>query len=420
MFDKVEIKVKAGDGGDGIISFHHEKFLPYGGPDGGEGGRGGDVIIRADDSVASLRKFKARRFFQARDGGPGEGNKRHGRSGEDLIIRVPAGTVISRGREAGELAFFADLVRSGDEVKVANGGQGGWGNTHFTSSTQQAPRIAQKGEPGEETTISLEMRLIADVGIIGYPNAGKSTLLAAASAARPKIAPYPFTTIEPVLGVVEVGPERLVMAEIPGLIAGAHLGKGLGHDFLRHILRTKILLHLLDGSSKSPLEDMKLVNEELALFDASLARKRQVVAVNKIDLPEVQDRLEAIGRALDGAGLRAFYISAATGEGVLGLMSEVMRVWQAVAAEEERTAKPRRVFWPQPRSAGIRVSKVGEEFVLSVPGLERMVAGAGVSPGELRWQLDGQLTRLGVKRILKKAGIKPGDKIRCGHLEWEW
>ncbi len=335
-------------------------------------------------------------------------------------MMVPTGTVVSHKMAVGADTFIADLEQGGDEVVIARGGKGGWGNTHFASSTNQAPHIAQRGEPGQEHSILLEMRLIADVGVIGYPNVGKSTLLAAASAARPKIDSYPFTTIEPVLGVVEVGQHSFVMAEIPGLIEGAHLGKGLGHGFLRHILRTKILIHIISGSSASPVEDMLRVNEELALFDSALAKKAQVVALNKIDLPEVQSRLAGIKDALSGAGIKAFCISAATGQGVSELMSEAMRLLKAVATTEKGVRLPKKVFRPQPRDAGIKVRKEGDEFVLSVPELERLVAGAGVSPSELRWQLKSQLDRLGVNKALEKAGIKPGDKIRCGNLEWEW
>lgn len=419
MFDKVEIRVKAGDGGSGAISFHREKFVPFGGPDGGDGGNGGDVVLRADESEASLRKFKQSRSYRAEDGRNGGGSKKHGRNGPALGLTVPAGTVVSRKTEAREDEFIADLARPGDEVVVARGGRGGRGNTHFASSTNQTPRLAQKGAPGEELSLGLEMRLIADVGIIGYPNAGKSTLLAAASAASPKIASYPFTTLEPVLGVVEAGQQSFVMAEIPGLIEGAHLGRGLGHDFLRHALRTRVLIHLISGTSAQPVEDMLRVNEELVLYDPALARKPQVVAVNKTDLPEVQARLEGIMEALGSGGVRAFSISAATGQGVSELMSEAARVLKVVAVEGRGVRTPGRVFRPQPRE-GMTVCKVGDEFVLSLPELERIVAGAGVSPAELRGQLKGWLARAGVRKALEKAGVKRGDKVRCGNLEWEW
>lgn len=420
MYDRVEIRVRSGNGGDGVIGFRREKFVPFGGPDGGNGGNGGGIIVRADESVDSLRKFRQKRFYRAENGRNGGGNKKHGRNGLDLILTVPSGTIVSYKMSVGYDTFIADLATSGDEVLVASGGKGGWGNTRFVSSTNQAPHIAQKGEPGKEQVILLEMRLIADVGVIGYPNVGKSTLLAAASAAKPRIDNYPFTTIEPVLGVVEVGQEIFVMAEIPGLIEGAHLGKGLGHDFLRHVLRTKILIHLLSGSSVSPIEDMMRVNDELALFDSALARKPQVVALNKIDLPEVSSRLERIRDNLNSAGIEGFYISAATGQGVSELMSETIKVLKTVATEEQRVRFPKKIFRPQPRDTGILVKKEGDVYVLSVPELERIVAGAGVSPSELRWHLKWQLDRMGVNKALAKAGVKPGDKIRCGKLEWEW
>jgi GTP-binding protein len=420
MFDKAEIKVRAGDGGNGAVGFRREKFVPYGGPDGGDGGSGGSVMFRADDSEDSLRRYRQKRTCRAEDGRNGEGSRKHGRNGENLILTVPPGTIVTAVQEAGPDFFLADLEKPGDEMVVARGGRGGWGNTHYTSSTNQAPHIAQRGETGEELAIRLEMRLIADVGIIGYPNAGKSTLLAAASAAKPKIASYPFTTLEPVLGVVEIGLESFVLAEIPGLIEGAHRGRGLGHDFLRHALRTKILIHLVSGSSGSPADDMIHVNGELNQFDPSLARKPQIVAINKIDLPEVQDCLAKIKKELTGAGIEAHYISAATGCGVSELMAEALKVLKAQTAGVESVKPPVKVFRPRPRESRFTVSRIGDEFVISAPGLERIFAGAGATPADIRWQLNYQLNRLGVNKALAKAGAKTGDKIRCGELTWEW
>jgi len=284
MIDKVEILVKSGAGGDGIISFRREKFVPFGGPDGGDGGNGGDVIVRAEPASASLRKYRHRKRYLAGEGGNGGNKKKHGRNGSDLILSVPPGTLVTKKTVLPGEEICADLEEAGEQVVVARGGRGGLGNVRFATSTNQAPRIARRGEPGEEVDILLELRLIADVGIIGYPNAGKSTLLSKASGARPKIASYPFTTLEPILGAAEVGVQNFVLAEIPGLIEDAHLGRGLGHEFLRHSLRTKMLLHLVDGSHESPLEDMIRVNNELALYDSALAQKPQFVAVNKIDL----------------------------------------------------------------------------------------------------------------------------------------
>ena len=416
MFDFVEIAVKAGDGGDGVVSFRREKFVPFGGPDGGDGGDGGDVVIVADRSVTSLRKFKHKRFYRAASGRNASGNRRHGKRGESLILAVPLGTVVSYKT----MDDVFDLENAGQQVVVARGGVGGYGNVHYASSTNQAPQIAQRGEAGEEISVILEMRLIADVGVIGYPNVGKSTLLTAASAAKPEIASYPFTTVEPALGVVEVGQRIFVLAEIPGLIAGAHLGRGLGHDFLRHVTRTRMLIHLVDASSASPVEDMLQVNEELALFDSSLSRKPQLVAVNKIDLPEAKDRLAEVKEAFGGVGISVLFISAAIGEGVSELMAEAIKILDRAAAEKEGVRLPWKVFRPQPRAAGPSVRKEGEIFVVLVPELERIITRAGVTGDEVRWQLKRQLARRGVNKALEKAGIKPGDKVRCGSLEWEW
>jgi GTP-binding protein len=304
---------------------------------------------------------------------------------------------------------------------AARGGKGGWGNTHFASSTNQAPRMAQKGEPGEQNSLVLELRLIADVGIIGYPNVGKSSLLAAASAARPQIADYPFTTREPVLGVVEVGGQTIVLAEIPGLIDGAHLGRGLGHDFLRHVVRTKILIHVLDGTSASPAEDMIRVNTELSLFDSALAQKPQVVAVNKIDLPEVRARLAEMAASLSAIGIKPLFISAAMKEGMAELMAETAGMLRSVASRAKAgTPVPKRVFRPQPRRTAARVYKEGDTFVVAAPELERIVVGPDAGSADMRWELQKQFARLGINKALEKAGIKPGDKVRCGDVEWEW
>jgi GTP-binding protein len=418
MFDNAEIRVKAGNGGNGAIGFRREKYIPLGGPDGGNGGRGGNVVIRATDNVDSLRRYRQRRLHSAEDGGKGSGSNKHGKDGEDLVISVPAGTIVSAEQD-GTLALIADLQKQGDEAVVARGGRGGLGNRHYVSSTNQSPRIAQRGEEGEEKSIRLEMRLIADAGIIGYPNAGKSTLLAAASAAKPKIASYPFTTLEPVLGVVEIGLESFVLAEIPGLIEGAHLGRGLGHDFLRHAMRTRVLIHLISGESASPVKDMMTLNNELALFDTGLAQKPQIVVLNKIDLDEVKQRRGAIEEEFEDAGIKAHYLSAATGRGVSALMKETLKVLKSIAGAEVEK-KPLKVFRPQPRESGVKVTRQGEEFVISAPGLERIMGGVGVTDNELRWQLNYLLKKMGVNSVLEKMGAQPGDKIRCGDLTWEW
>jgi GTP-binding protein len=418
MFDNAIINIRSGDGGNGAVSFRHEKFVPYGGPDGGNGGSGGNVVIKADSSIDNLFKYRRKRVYKAANGRNGAGGKRHGKNGDDFVLKVPPGTVVQFTTESEETVV--DLVHAGDEVIAACGGKGGWGNSHYATSTNQAPHIGQRGEAGEEKTVSLEMRLIADVGIIGYPNVGKSTLLSSASAARPKVADYPFTTIEPVLGMVEVGYERFTIAEVPGLIEGAHLGKGLGHTFLQHILRTKILIHLLNGNSESPIDDFIKVNQELALYDPVLARKVQIVALNKIDLPGVQDRLSLIKQEFNGANVKACFISAVTGEGVPELMAEALKTLKQVAAKESDKDVTKKVFRPGPRDTGITVEKKGEVYIITAPELERIIVGAGASEAELRWQVQNQLNRRGAGKILEKAGAKPGSRVRCGELEWEW
>lgn len=347
MFDRVAITVKAGDGGDGIVSFRHEKFVPFGGPDGGDGGDGGDVVIIADRSASSLRAFRKRRQFKAANGKKGRGKNKHGRKGESLTLTVPVGTMVSYKSQIGGDSLIADLDQPGQSVVVARGGKGGRGNARFATSTNQAPQTAEEGTEGEEYSLLLELKLIADVAVIGYPNVGKSTLLAAVSAARPKIASYPFTTLEPVLGMVEVGQQSFVLAEIPGLIADAHLGKGLGHDFLRHIMRTRMLIHLLDGGSPSPAEDMAQVNTELSLFDSALAKKPQLVAVNKIDLPGVKARREELGESFKAIGTNVFFVSAVSGEGIPELLAATARI--VSSAPKPEPAKRKKVFRPQPK-----------------------------------------------------------------------
>ena len=421
VFDWTEIRVRAGSGGDGAVSFRHEKYVPFGGPDGGDGGDGGDVIIEADSSVTSLRLFRQKRSFRAGDGKPGAGRKRRGKRGKDQVIAVPLGTVVSPKAQIGNDTLIADLEQPGERVVVARGGKGGLGNVHFVSATNQAPQIAQTGELGEECSLILELKLIADVGIIGYPNVGKSTLLTAISAAKPKIASYPFTTLEPVLGVAEGDRRSLVVAEIPGLVDGAHLGRGLGHDFLRHITRTKVLIHLLDGSSASPLEDLVRVNSELGLFDSALAKKPQLVVINKIDLALVRERQAKIMGDLKGVGISPQFISAATGEGVSELMAAAVKMLERLSVEGGGGEKvSRKIFHPRPRGAKVSVRRDGDTFVVVAPELERIVARVDISRPLVYSQVRRELDRLGVSQALKKAGVEPGNKVRCGGIEWEW
>lgn len=420
MFDRVEIKTLAGKGGDGAISFRREKYVPFGGPDGGDGGKGGDVVVMADTSVASLSAYRHKKHYRAESGGPGGGQRKHGKNGDDRVLRVPVGTEVSR-LDAGEGAsLLADLTEPGQSVVVAEGGQGGWGNTKFATSTNQTPRMAQRGEEGREAAVLLELKLIADVGIIGYPNAGKSSLLAAATAAHPKIAGYPFTTLDPELGAVEVGRDVFVMAEVPGLIEDAHRGRGLGHEFLRHVARTRLLIHLVDGASASPLEDVQRINDELRLYDSQLAEKPQLVTVNKIDLPEVRAAVPRIREQFAAVNVTVNFISAATGEGITGLMAEVNRALLDSAPRPAEAAEAIKVFRPQPRTARVSVHREEDTYVVTSSRLERLMSQDSKGGPPSYYQLKPYLEKLGIERALKQAGVKAGERVRCGRIEWVW
>lgn len=340
FIDEAKISVKAGDGGPGCVSFRREKYVPKGGPDGGDGGRGGDIIIIADNRLSSLLDFQYRREYKAERGQHGMGSDKHGRDGYDLTIKVPVGTVV-KDFNTGEL--LADLTVDGQEFICCKGGRGGKGNAHFATSTFQTPRFAQPGEPGEEKILKMELKLLADVGIIGFPNAGKSTLISHISAARPKIADYPFTTLAPHLGVVKFGDfGGFVVADIPGLIEGAHEGKGLGIKFLKHIERTRLFIHVLDLSpmtGREPQKDFEAVNRELEAFNSELSRRPQVVALNKVDLTEAKEKLPELLKFFGSLGIKVFPISAATGEGLTELVNHVGQEVGKLKADEGHPQK---------------------------------------------------------------------------------
>ena len=336
FIDEVKIRVIAGDGGRGCVSFRREKFVSRGGPSGGNGGGGGDVIAVADPQLTTLLDLRYQKLYKAGRGQHGMGSDCHGHRGDDRVIKVPVGTMIRDGA-TGEL--IGDLQAAGERVTVARGGRGGKGNAHFVSSTNRSPRFAQPGEPGEERELDIELRLLADVGIIGLPNAGKSTLISVISSVRPKIADYPFTTLVPNLGVVGYDDKSFVVADIPGLIEGAHQGHGLGHKFLRHVTRTSLLIHLIDGSqiySDDSLKDWRTVNEELALFDPALAQKPQIVVINKIDLAEAREHARAFAKEIPERYRPLYLISAATTEGVQTLVQTVGRKIAALKQTETR------------------------------------------------------------------------------------
>lgn len=401
-----------------MVSFRREKYVPFGGPDGGDGGHGGSVFIIADRSMNTLLKYYHGRIrFTAERGDNGAGKKKHGKNGLDLSIKVPPGTLIFR-ESGGERDLLADLAVEGQQVMVARGGRGGFGNARFATAVNQAPRIAQKGEVVEEASLILELKLIADVGVIGYTSVGKSTLLAAASAARPKIADYPFTTKEPILGVVALGHRSFVLAEIPGLIEGAHRGLGLGHDFLRHAERTRVLIHLLDGSSASPRSDMEQVNRELALFNPVLSEKAQILVVNKIDLPEVRERIPEYEEDLGQGEAPLLFISAATTEGVSQLMAKAFEILDSVSAPQPEEAIT--VFRPHPRKERVSISKKGDIFMVSSHRAENLLARMDLENPEARTYIRKQFDRMGVASALKKAGVKPGDRVLFGNIEMTW
>ncbi len=417
MIDRIEITVKGGDGGNGIVSFRREKFVPRGGPDGGDGGDGGDVIFAADRSVRTLKEIGRRRVYQAERGVHGQGADKHGRRGEANVIGVPVGTQVSDigGNVAGEP--LGDLVVDGQQMLVARGGRGGWGNARFKSSTNQTPRFAQRGQHGEEKRLRLDLKLLADVGIVGLPNAGKSTLLSVISAARPKIAGYPFTTVEPMLGVVENGWDRFVVADIPGLIEGAHRGAGLGLDFLRHIERTRVIVHLIDGGAPDPLADYQAVVAELREYGHGLADRTRIVAVNKIDVPEVAGRTAELTEAFGRLGCEPMFISAAAGTGVQEL---IQRMAEALAAERPAAGAAKApVLRPLPVQRVVTVER--EDGAFRVEG-ERVVAFAEMMPldeEEARAELWRRFQRWGVTSALRRAGARPGDRVRVGEREIE-
>ena len=429
FYDHTKIYVKAGDGGNGSSHFRREKFVPRGGPDGGDGGRGGSVYLEATTNLNTLIDYRYRHHFKAEAGGAGMRQKMHGAKGEDVVLRVPRGTIV-RDAETNEL--IADLVEDGQRVMVARGGRGGLGNTHFATATHQAPREAQKGEPGEERWITLELRLIADVGLVGYPNAGKSTLLSVVTAAQPKIADYPFTTLTPNLGVVVVGQPGsrdgidFVLADIPGLIEGAAQGVGLGHEFLRHIDRTRLLIHMLDGASleRDPWQDFQNINQELREYDERLAGRPQIVVLNKMDLPEAQERWPALKAKAEAAGYPVFAISAAAHQGTDELMQYAARRLQEIRQEEaERTsseidmAGP--VLRPMPDDA-FTVTKEKGVYIVRGKRVERLLSMTDLENEESMDRLQVTLAKMGVTQALENAGVKVGDIVRFGKVELYW
>lgn len=422
FLDKARIFVKGGDGGDGQMSFRREKYVPEGGPSGGDGGRGGDVIFRVDTGLTTLRDFRYKRHYKADNGEKGQSKNMHGHGAADTIVRVPPGTVI---RVADTDELIADMVDPAQEIIVAKGGRGGRGNARFVSSVNRIPRFAEKGEPGQEHWINLELKLLADVGLIGFPSVGKSSILARVSAARPEIAAYHFTTITPVLGVVDVDEERsFVLADIPGLIEGAHEGVGLGHEFLRHVDRTKLLIHVIDmagSEGRTPAQDFVTINDELRLYSEQLAKRPQVIAANKMDLPEATENLQQF-RQHTGDAYRIFPVSAATGDGLRDLMRYVAGLLpelQAAMPETEITGDEK-IYTARQEQPFAIVREEDGTWLIAGKDIERLVAMTNFDNDDAVQRFQKIWRRLEIEAALKKAGVKNGDNVRIRDMEFEY
>jgi GTP-binding protein len=421
-FDEVVIEVTGGKGGDGIIHFRREKYVPRGGPDGGDGGHGGNVILKVDKHLNTLTGFRHQREFKAPNGAKGKGNNQTGSSGDDLVIKVPPGTIVFDDSDG---KLLGDLISEGQSILVSKGGRGGRGNARFKTSKNKAPRIAEKGEPPEEKIIRLELKLIADVGIIGVPNAGKSTLLSVISNAKPKIAPYPFTTLQPNLGVVNLDIDhQLVLADIPGLIEGAHRGEGLGHDFLRHIQRTRVLIHLLDGLAEEPFIDFAQINTELALFDPALGDKPQIIVLNKMDMPEVEEKWPHIERQLKEKGYQdIFAISAIQNQGIKPILFRAAELLNEMPEYEysptiEGDEVPVYRFEKDPQD--YLILKTDRGWRISGEAIERAAAMTYWEHLQSIRRFHRILEVMGVDQALKEAGVEIGDSVFIGEHELEW
>jgi GTPase len=427
FLDRVRILVRAGDGGDGAATFRREAHVPRGGPDGGDGGRGGSIYLTVDPGETSLRDYRSAHHFKAKPGGRGFGARMHGKAGEDMTLKVPPGTSVFEDETGG---LLGDLVAADQTLIVARGGKGGLGNVHFATSTHQTPRHAQKGEPGEEFWIRLELRLIADIGLVGLPNAGKSTLLAALTSAHPKIADYPFTTLEPNLGVLDLSDvlndadaetRRPTIADVPGLIEGASSGAGLGHAFLRHVERTRILVHIVDGSDRDPEWSYNVIRDELEAHDPALLRKPILVAFNKMDMPAAAEAWPAFEAKRRAQGLPVVAISAAEGLGI----ADVRKALAALLPDALELSKP-------PATEGVvvhHIESVGDSFRVDVEDgvyvvrgkkIERLASQTNFDVEESAERFQRELTRLGVDDELRRKGVVPGETVRIGASELEW
>lgn len=428
--DKAKIFVKGGDGGDGIVSFRREKYVENGGPAGGDGGHGGDLIFRVDEGLRTLMDFRYQKHFKAQRGERGKVKGMHGASAEDTIVRIPPGTVII---DDDTQEIIADLTRHGQQVVVAKGGRGGRGNIRFATATNPAPYISENGEEGEERWVVLEMKVMADVGLVGFPSVGKSTLLSVVSGAKPKIGAYHFTTITPNLGVVDVGDGRsFVMADLPGLIEGAHEGVGLGHEFLRHVERTRVIIHVIDmaaSEGRDPYEDWQKINSELSLYNEKLAERPQVIAANKMDMPEAAEQLELFKQQLEQSGSERVYeivpISSLTKQGIQELLYKAADILDTVAVqaevEEVKEIEERKVYsYEKKEEITFTIRREDEVFVVESEGIARMMKRMNLNSYDAVMRFARIMRKLGVDEALRKAGAKDGDMVSVADFAFEF
>ncbi len=419
--DYVKITAKAGDGGNGAISFRREKYVAAGGPDGGDGGRGGNVYFKVDKDTNTLVDFRYKKNFKAESGKNGEGARKYGRGGEDLYIPVPLGTIV---KDAQTNAVLADLSTPEQVELVLKGGQGGKGNSHFATSTRQAPRFAQEGEKGEERELILELKLLADVGLLGFPNVGKSTFLSVVTSATPKIADYHFTTLEPNLGVVKSDyGDSFVIADIPGIIEGASQGTGLGLQFLRHVERTRLLLHFIDVSEtegRDPAEDFRIINEELQQYSSKLATRKQILVATKIDSMQDESRYATLETLAKEKNMEIFKISAITGEGVRELLEHVSSVLKELPKEDLYEIEEIKKVYTLEEKEGFTIQKDGKIFIVDGPAVERIIRRVNLLDNESMYYFHKCLANIGVDAQLKQAGVQDGDTVIIAGFELEW
>ncbi|MFD1178658.1 GTPase ObgE [Paenibacillus puldeungensis] len=426
--DKAKIYVKGGDGGDGIVAFRREKYVPEGGPAGGDGGKGGDVIFRVDEGLRTLMDFRYQRHFKAQKGEKGRNKSQHGANAENMLVRVPPGTVII---DDDTQEVLADLTRHGQQIVVARGGRGGRGNIRFATPNNPAPELAEHGEEGEERWIVLELKVMADVGLVGFPSVGKSTLLSVVSSAKPKIGAYHFTTITPNLGVVDVGEGRsFVMADLPGLIEGAHEGVGLGHEFLRHVERTRLIIHVVDmagSEGRDPFEDWQKINDELRQYNADLEKRPQIVAANKMDMPEAAENLEQFRKQVSEVrdDLEIMPISSLTRQGVQELLYRVADLLDQIPEpniEEVTELEERKIYKLDKREdeEDFTIRRENEMFIVESVKIERMMKRMQLNSHDAILKLARTLRHMGVDEELRKRGAKDGTLVRIGDFEFEF